>query len=58
MTGLILPSYHGGHREDVLHACPECQTGRPSPFCQTCGGKGLVDERALAKWQRRVLAAG
>ena len=41
------------HKElDVLQSCPECDVGKPQPFCKVCHGEGAITDLQLAVWVR------
>lgn len=44
---------HAGQQQDVRHACPECEIGKPQPFCRVCLGVGNITTERLA-WTQRM----
>jgi hypothetical protein len=38
------------HRNDAMHACPDCPLGNPKPFCQVCLGAGLITTDRLDRY--------
>lgn len=41
----------------VTHACPDCDLGKPKPFCPTCYGIGTIDDAQIDQWLSKKNAA-